>query len=399
MIGAERIIEILDEVEKYFSLENLAELSIELNPYPTEDMYAFVDAINTYGKKYAKIRYSFGIQSLDNKILSKNQRHSSFTGIVDFLRGLRPYKRDNVFFNLDFIAFGEFNDLGNWELALWSDSAWGFYNDLVESHFIDSFSIYTLELFPWSLSFYEKESVTQSVSEESRNCDIDSSAKPQNDRDKDDLISDEFALLKQVVEEEGYQRYEISNFALPGKSSIHNHVYWTMENYLGIGTSASWFVNKKLLDKLSDEQREKLLEYWGIQNVTQSEAKSLETDTMDSSAKPQNDREKSRGISWIRRTNTLNLESYWDDKKRVAIHEVLDERAYLIDEFFLIMRTSMGVRNLEKYKTILVENYQALLSSFAKEGLVKYDIEQWTLTLTDEGMNVYNSIITDLVEF
>ncbi|PID34534.1 MAG: hypothetical protein CR971_02760, partial [candidate division SR1 bacterium] len=267
LIGAERIIEILDEVKKYFSLENLAELSIELNPYPTEDIYTFVDSINTYAKKYARIRYSFGIQSLDNKILSKNQRQSSFTGIVDFLRGLRPYKRDNVFFNLDFIAFGEFNDLGNGELALWSDPAWEFYNDLVESHFIDSFSIYTLELFPGSLSFYEK--VPLSKGEEGGSgeqtpqsqtdlpCIPSSQEGPkrkkpplggEGDPDKvgversytkDDLISDEFALLKQVVEEEGYQRYEISNFALPGKSSIHNHVYWTMENYLGIGTSAS----------------------------------------------------------------------------------------------------------------------------------------------------------------
>jgi oxygen-independent coproporphyrinogen-3 oxidase len=39
-------------------------------------------------------------------------------------------------------------------------------------------------------------------------------------------------LLKDILLNAGYSRYEISNFALAGKSSIHNRVYWNMENYL-----------------------------------------------------------------------------------------------------------------------------------------------------------------------
>jgi len=53
----------------------------------------------------------------------------------------------------------------------------------------------------------------------------------------------EFEFIKNLFQENGYRRYELSNFALPGKASIHNNVYRNMENYIGVGTSASSFVD------------------------------------------------------------------------------------------------------------------------------------------------------------
>ncbi|MEA1884687.1 MAG: radical SAM family heme chaperone HemW [Thermotogota bacterium] len=39
----------------------------------------------------------------------------------------------------------------------------------------------------------------------------------------------------------GYRQYEISNFALPGHESLHNHCYWESKNYLGLGVSGGGF--------------------------------------------------------------------------------------------------------------------------------------------------------------
>ena len=39
----------------------------------------------------------------------------------------------------------------------------------------------------------------------------------------------------------GYEHYEISNFALPGRRSRHNSGYWLQEPYLGLGAAAHSF--------------------------------------------------------------------------------------------------------------------------------------------------------------
>ena len=55
----------------------------------------------------------------------------------------------------------------------------------------------------------------------------------------ENICGDMFDWLCQKMAKEGYEHYEISNFAIPSKRSLHNSSYWNGSPYLGLGPSAA----------------------------------------------------------------------------------------------------------------------------------------------------------------
>jgi putative oxygen-independent coproporphyrinogen III oxidase len=54
----------------------------------------------------------------------------------------------------------------------------------------------------------------------------------------EDESADAYELVSQVLEQQGYEWEEISNWAKPGHECRHNHVYWDQDDYVGFGSAA-----------------------------------------------------------------------------------------------------------------------------------------------------------------
>jgi len=57
----------------------------------------------------------------------------------------------------------------------------------------------------------------------------------------EDAVVRQYNILVKMAENQGFEHYEISNFARPGHYSKHNCIYWKGEKYLGLGPSAHSF--------------------------------------------------------------------------------------------------------------------------------------------------------------
>ena len=385
LIWAENIKNLIHHCEEIFDCENVGELSFECNPFPQEQVYEFVSDLQKTFKKYPRVRFSFWIQSLDNWVLENAGRPYTFPGMVDFLRWLRDLKQDNSVFNFDFMAFGVFNQTKKWEQQLWTPSALEFFQDFVNSWFADSFSLYMLELFEhqkWK-----------------KNPDWNPVLPNQSWLFwNEDEIYEEFDILKNVIQDWWYKRYEISNFSAVGKSSIHNRVYREMEDYLWLWLSASSFINARspyfwaVVEKLASlikgggEQSEPV--GLKIRNLKIPPIFPLTEGGLSKA---------SEWLDWIRRTNTPYFPKYiWNEKLPESAIQPLSHSDYLIESFFLSLRTDRWVDNIEKFKSVLVPDYLEKIKLYEENGFLK--LRENGFVLTDEWMDCYNGIITELLK-
>lgn len=367
LIWLENLEKIIDAIIQNFDTENLWEFSMEMNPYPKDETIAIVQSLSSKYRMFSRVRFSFGIQSFDNKVLSMSWRDITYPGLVDFFRDLQPIKRSNNIFNLDFIAFGQFNESRKWNFQLWNPNTLDFYERLAESKFVDSYSLYTLELFPGSLWYYQKDIAPikkggkYGLGSQEHNPII----KDDNDLSgtaywDDDDIYEEFSILKDILLDRGYRRYEISNFSLLWKSSIHNRAYRDMSDYIGIWTSAASFFQNP---------NPELMKYLDLPEDT-------------------------KAVRW---TNTVKLADYNNEKYLdwESIQKLTD-KDLLIEQFFLWLRTDIWINDLAKYFPVLVKDIEQRIESYTKQWFIEY--KENGIRLTDSGMDIYNDIVTELLE-
>ena len=72
-----------------------------------------------------------------------------------------------------------------------------------------------------------------------------------SEEEEDRMLAD----LKQLLQERGMHRYEISNYAVPGRESRHNTGYWIRREYAGFGLGASGQLGRERIRNTADPEQ------------------------------------------------------------------------------------------------------------------------------------------------
>lgn len=197
-----------DSLAKLFNaleLEEDAEVSIEANPTISREMLEHL-------KNFGVNRISFGAQSFQESLLKVLGRDHTKKDIINAVTLAQSVGIENI--NLDLI--------------------YGAPNQTTQELLEDLEEVKRLNL-P-HLSFYSLiwEEGTQYYFELEKNrlTELD-----------EDLEASWYFKIDEVLTHAGYQHYEISNFSKLGYESKHNSVYWSNDEYIGIGLGASGYVN------------------------------------------------------------------------------------------------------------------------------------------------------------
>jgi len=192
----------------YIDTETTEEVTVELNP---EDVT--LDLV-TFLRDQGVTRLSLGIQSMDaiaQKVLKRCPPEQNLVA-VDIAR--------RVFDN---ISFDVLIGVPGSSMEIFRNTL-----DTLSALGPEHFSVYCLE--PGGDMSHEVEKFFSAVDS--------------------DRVAEEYLFTCEHLRNAGYEHYELSNFALPGRVSIHNSIYWGEGDYLGAGPGAHSFVDGERFSNL-----------------------------------------------------------------------------------------------------------------------------------------------------
>lgn len=302
---------LLNIISKYVDVSNLKEYTIEANPGTLNDgkIFALKDGhVN---------RVSIGVQSFNDKYLNLLGRIHSAKEAKEIYYSLRKKGFDNI--NIDLIYGYPSQHLNEWK------------TDLREC----------FRLGPEHISAYclTYERGTPLV-------EMNDSGMLKKLSEEEELKMYEYT--NSFLVNNGYIRYEISNFAKPGRECRHNTVYWENREYIGIGTGAFSYINGE------------------------------------------------------RRCNVKNVDEYISavkSKKRlICFSEKLPQEKRASEILIMALRMTSGISEkefLERSGFNLTELFGKQINMLSRAGLINFDDER--IKLTGRGMSVADSVMMEFV--
>ncbi len=306
-----QLIKLLNIISKHVDVFNLNEYTIEVNPgtLTEEKILALKDSYIS--------RISIGIQSFNDKYLKFLGRIHTAKEAKDIFSNLREKGFENI--NIDLIYGYPSQHLNEWK------------TDLREC----------FKLSPEHISAYclTYESGTPLV-------EMMDSGKLNKLSEEEEL--DMYEHTNDFLGNNGYNHYEISNFAKPGKECQHNTVYWENREYIGIGAGAFSYINGE--------------RYCSIKNVKEY-------------------------ISAVRSKKNL-----------ICFSEKLLQEKRASEILIMALRMTSGISKNEFFDRSgynLTELFGTQLSILTQAGLINFDDER--IKLTRRGLSVADSVMMEFV--
>jgi oxygen-independent coproporphyrinogen-3 oxidase len=189
------------------------EVTIEANP-------GSVDRSRMAGFKDAGVnRISIGVQSFDDRVLKTLGRAHTSRSAREAVKDARETGFRNIGVDLIFAVPGQTGE--SWEATLKEAVA------LRPAHI----SLYNLTI--------ERSTPFYGLYKAKRRAGVPGAIAPASQETEVEMYTTAVDLLKAA----GYRHYEISNFALPGYSGVHNQGYWLGSDYIGLGSGAHSYLS------------------------------------------------------------------------------------------------------------------------------------------------------------
>lgn len=210
VVDPKYIVGALNQVRKCFRLTEYPEITIELNPGTvTPEKLALYERAGVN-------RYSVGLQTaIDSQLADLNRIHTArdFAHCAmllkgknfnaDVMLGLKGQTTDDIDKTIDFAVLAGASHISMYALTV--EDGTPIYTDYLNGELPDEDTV---------AAFYEHG--------------------------------------VRRLKEKGFERYEVSNFCLPGKESRHNLNYWKRGEYVGFGVSASSFLRERRMTNTFD---------------------------------------------------------------------------------------------------------------------------------------------------
>ncbi|MDD2981569.1 MAG: radical SAM family heme chaperone HemW [Hespellia sp.] len=221
ILRGEQLQRLMDALCKQFCIAADAEITMEMNPgtVTKEKLLAYKGAgIN---------RISIGLQSVNDRELRMLGRIHTYAQFLETYEMARALGYENI--NVDLIS----------AIPGQSVESWGYTLETIiklNPEHISAYSLIVEEGTPFFTVYGEGETDAALYS-------------PLPDEEAERKM---YALTKKIMEQYGYHRYEISNYAKAGYECQHNIGYWNRTDYLGIGLGASSLMDEVRFTRVAE---------------------------------------------------------------------------------------------------------------------------------------------------